>query len=183
MQVCLWRQRGTDNTGYRQLALFSSLCSQACLCALTGVPCLAHPCHSVCVNQNVCLVLFAFRRRSMSVLNDMFGSMPTHTVCITQCGLFASLPSLPPPHTHRRSMSVLNDMFGSMPTGFQQALHKYAEVRRGGSWLLSRHTHPALDICPGWLGRTGGGGLFWAMTPHTHPAGSCTSRAGCVGNL
>lgn len=27
-------------------------------------------------------------------------------------------------------MSILNDMFGSMPTGFQQALHKYAEVRR-----------------------------------------------------
>jgi hypothetical protein len=50
--------------------------------------------------------------------------------------------SYPFPHnfTHRRSMSVLNDMFGSMPTGFQQALHKYAEVREAGRGCRGKHT-------------------------------------------
>lgn len=38
--------------------------------------------------------------------------------------------------TRRRTLSVLNEMFGSMPSGFQNALHKYTEVRHTRVWGL-----------------------------------------------
>jgi hypothetical protein len=54
-------------------------------------------------------------------------------------------------------MSILNDMFGGMPTGFQQALHKYAEVRLHAvlAWLNDRKPHAdgdaVLALHGGWV--------------------------------